>query len=287
MAGSWLKVLEKGKAAPLWYNFLEPEIMNSVLIVEDEQHLAEGLRFNLEAEGYRAEIASDGETALEKLTSQPGRYDVVVLDVMLPGMDGFAVTSELRKAGQFVPVLMLTALGRAEDVLLGFEAGADDYLAKPFELAILIARLRGLLRRRRWFLTDRENGNVLAESRDLESSSESQARTERPFEEDRFQFDGKTIDFGTLEIRVADRVIPLTLMEANLLRHLIRHNRKNVSRKSILEEVWGLHEDTDTRAIDNFIVRLRRYIEAEPSKPKHLLTVRGVGYRFVADPSGK
>ncbi len=261
--------------------------MSTVLIVEDEQHLADGLRFNLEAEGYHVEIVGDGETALQRLTSEPRRYDLVVLDVMLPDMDGFTVASELRKAGHFVPVLMLTALGRAEDVLRGFEAGADDYLPKPFELAILIARLRGLLRRRRWLLTDQANNNAAVEGRDFSSASDQAAKTgrvERPSEGDRFHFDGKTIDFAALEIRVGDRVIPLTLMETNLLRHLVLHNGKNVSRKSILEEVWGLHEDTDTRAIDNFIVRLRRYIEAEPSEPKYLLTVRGVGYRFVAEP---
>ena len=263
--------------------------MNTILIVEDEQHLAEGLRFNLEAEGYLAEIANTGEIALEKLISQPGHYDVVVLDVMLPGIDGFTVAAELRKVGEFVPVLMLTALGRADDVLRGFEAGADDYLSKPFELTILLARLRGLLRRRRWFLSDHANGrvvvpdkqdlpNVLGDAGEIEQA-------ERREEEDLYHFGGKTIDFAGLEIRVKDRVIQLTLMEANLLRHLVRHNGINVSRKSILEEVWGLHEDTDTRAIDNFIVRLRRYIEAEPSRPKHLLTVRGVGYRFVGEAS--
>ena len=251
--------------------------MSSVLIVEDEQHLADGLRFNLEAEGYDAEVVGDGEKALKLLTAPMARYDAVVLDVMLPGIDGFTVASELRKAGQFVPVLMLTAMGRAEDVLRGFEAGADDYLPKPFELAILLARLSGLLRRKQWLLNDRANGVAPAEG--LVGKREG-----RPPEEDVFHFDGKTIDFAALQIRVADRVVPLTLMEANLLRHLVRHNGRNVSRKSLLEDVWDLHEDTDTRAIDNFIVRLRRYIETEPSQPRHLLTVRGVGYRFVAEP---
>jgi DNA-binding response OmpR family regulator len=255
--------------------------ISTVLIVEDEKHLADGLRFNLEAEGYDVEVAADGDIALERLTSQPGRYDVVVLDVMLPGKDGFTVASELRKAGQFVPVLMLTALGRAEDVLRGFEAGADDYLAKPFDLSILIARLRGLLRRRRWLLSDHQNGKHVWRDRSELTLPESG----RIAEQETFHFDGKTIDFTALEIRVGDRVIPLTLMEANLLRHLIRRSGKIVSRKSILEEVWGLREDTDTRAIDNFVVRLRKYIEAEPSKPKHLLTVRSVGYRFVAEPA--
>jgi two-component system alkaline phosphatase synthesis response regulator PhoP len=255
--------------------------MNTVLIVEDEEHLAEGLRFNLEAEGYQAEIAADGESALAKLLAEPAQYDVVVLDVMLPSIDGFTVVSELRKAGQFVPVLMLTALGRAEDVLRGFEAGADDYLPKPFELSILIARLSGLLRRRRWLLKnqEKEGDQVAKKGQDadlLESPAESDAVTEEVY-----HFDGKTIDFSGLQVHVGSRIIPLTLMEAKLLEHLIRHSGRNVSRKAILEEVWGLHEDTDTRAIDNFIVRLRRYIEPDPSKPKHLITVRGVGYRFV------
>ena len=228
-----------------------------VLIVEDEHHLAEVLRFNLEEEGYEAEVVDTGEAALDRLIGDGRRpYSVVVLDVMLPGKDGFAVVSELRTARQFVPVLILTARGRPEDVLKGFEAGADDYLPKPTELAILLARIGGLLRRSRWLRRA----------------------------EDRYAFAGKTIDFDTLELRVGDRALPLTLMEANLLRFLVAHEGKAVSRKSMLEQVWGVREDTDTRAIDNFIVRLRRYIESEPARPQHLLTVRGVGYRFIANP---
>jgi len=228
-----------------------------VLIVEDEQHLAEGLRFNLEAEGFSVDVVDTGEAALERLLGpQDRRFDLVVLDVMLPGKDGFAVVTELREAKQFVPVLVLTARGRPEDVLKGFAAGADDYLPKPTELAILLARIGGLLRRSQWL--------------------------RRPA--DRYMFDGRTIDFDTLELRVGERTLPLTLMEANLLRYLIGHEGSAVSRKAMLEDVWGLREDTDTRAIDNFIVRLRRYIEDDPSRPKHLLTVRGVGYRFVAEP---
>ena len=229
-----------------------------VLIVEDEQHLAEGLRFNLEAEGYDVEIVETGEAALDRLLHAPARppFDLVVLDVMLPGKDGFAVASELREARQFVPVLMLTARGRPDDVLRGFASGADDYLPKPTELAILLARIGGLLRRSEWLRRG----------------------------PDRYAFAGKTMDFDSLELRVDDRRLQLTLMEANLLRYLIAHEGKAVSRKAMLEEVWGLHEDTDTRAIDNFIVRLRRYIESEPSRPRHLLTVRGVGYRFIAEP---
>jgi two-component system alkaline phosphatase synthesis response regulator PhoP len=238
--------------------------MSRVLVVEDEEHLATGLRFNLEAEGYEVEVVDTGESALELLTPGGRRFDLVVLDVMLPGKDGFAVVSELRHAGQFVPVLMLTARNRADDVLHGFSAGADDYLPKPFELPILIARIRGLLRRTEW-LRPAEN-HVVAPGKD------------------RYLFAGKVIDFEALELHVGDRTLQLTLMEANLLRYLIQHEGKVVSRKAMLEEVWGVREDTDTRAIDNFIVRLRRYIEQEPSSPKHLRTVRGVGYRFQSKP---
>ncbi len=243
--------------------------MGEILIVEDEQHLANGLRFNLEAEGYEVVTAGDGETALELLLGQPKRFEAVVLDIMLPGTDGFEVATELRQAGQFVPILMLTARNRPEDVLKGFEAGADDYLPKPFELAILIARLRGLLRRREWFHRSQENSQ--------ETSIEKQ-------KDDIFSFAGKTIDFSLLELRGSERTERLTLMEVDLLRYLIKHEGKAVSRRNILEDVWNLHEDTDTRAIDNFIARLRKLIEEEPAKPRHLLTVRGVGYRFVANP---
>ena len=237
-----------------------------VLIVEDEQHLAEGLRFNLEAEGFEAEVVDDGDRALARLLDPAVHFDLVVLDVMLPGKDGFAVVRELRQRNHFVPVLMLTARGRPEDVLNGFAAGADDYLAKPTELAILLARIGGLLRRSAW----------------SHQRSAEEARPEP--QHDRFTFNGKTIDFDSLELTVGERVLQLTLMEANLLRYLVEHEGKAVSRKAMLEQVWGLHEDTDTRAIDNFIVRLRRYIEKEPGKPRHLLTVRGVGYRFTASP---
>jgi DNA-binding response OmpR family regulator len=259
----------------------------NVLIVEDERHLAEGLRFNLEAEGYAVETVADGETALAKLTDTETRFDVVLLDVMLPGMNGFSVAAELRRAGQFVPVLMLTARGRPEDVLRGFEAGADDYLPKPFELSILLARLSGLLRRREWLHRDREQA---ANNRTLENGAAKTPADETAHEsspraaEELFEFDGKTIDFAALELRVRERTVRLTLMEADLLRYLIRHAGRAVSRKSMLEEVWNLREDTDTRAIDNFIVRLRKYIEEEPAKPRHLLTVRGVGYRFIPNP---
>jgi DNA-binding response OmpR family regulator len=253
--------------------------MSRVLVVEDELHLAQGLRFNLEAEGYSAEVAGDGESATERLLERKENFDAVVLDIMLPGKDGFAVVSELRAARNYVPVLMLTARGSPEDVLKGFASGADDYLPKPFALEILLARLQGLLRRTQWLRA----GHVAANP----DSGDTPGDPSTVGDFGTFSFAGKTLDFGALELRTNENVIHLTLMESELLRHLVRNDGRVVSRKSILEEVWGLHEDTDTRAIDNFVVRLRRYIEDDPAEPRHLLTVRGVGYRFLANPEQK
>jgi DNA-binding response OmpR family regulator len=237
--------------------------MSRVLIVEDEEHLAAGLRFNLEAEGYDAVVAGAGEAAIEILDSANG-FDLVVLDVMLPGIDGFEVVKRLREGGNYMPVLMLTARGQSEDVLRGLSAGADDYLPKPFDLPILVARIQGLLRRKEWARKQETEGQA---------------------EPAQYVFGDNRLDFERQLIARDGAEQPLTLMEVNLLRHFIRNEGRNVSRKALLEEVWGVREDTDTRAIDNFVVRLRRYIEVDPAKPKHLLTVRGVGYRFVAEPA--
>ena len=237
--------------------------MSRILIVEDEQHISDGLKFNLEAEGHEAVVAPDGEQALDLLLKQRRVFDIVVLDVMLPGKDGFTVAAELRAAEQYLPILMLTARGRPEDVLKGFEAGADDYLPKPFDLAILLARIHGLLRRRQWNEQDADNepGDV-------------------------YTFAGRTLDFGAMEVRALGKSHRLTQMECDLLRYLVKNAGQAVSRGTILEEVWGLHEGTDTRAIDNFIVRLRRYLEDRPASPRILLTVRGVGYKFVPGANG-
>jgi DNA-binding response OmpR family regulator len=234
-----------------------------VLIVEDEQHLADGLRFNLEAENFEVEVAADGKAALEILSAGNKQFDAIVLDVMLPEVDGFTVARRLREAENYTPILMLTARSRPEDVLEGFEAGADDYLPKPFELQIFLARLNGLLRRRDWLQREKTSDKAASAIDKI------------------YVINGRTIDFESLELWNANESINLTLMEVKLLRYLIENAEKPVSRKTILEDVWDLHEDTDTRAIDNFIVRLRRYLEDEPNNPKILQTVRGIGYKFV------
>ena len=234
--------------------------MSRILVVEDEEHIADGLRFNLEAEGHQVTVLADGEDAIMQAGARDDLFDLIVLDVMLPRRDGFEVASTLRSRGLYVPILMLTARSRPSDILQGFEAGADDYLPKPFELDILLARINGLLRRRRW--------NAALDSR----------------EADVFTFAGRTLDFTAMELRYNDVTHPLTLMECQLLRYLVQHAGQPLSRRAILQDVWGLDETTDTRAIDNFVVRLRRYIEDRPAAPRFLQTVRGVGYRFEPTP---
>jgi DNA-binding response OmpR family regulator len=239
----------------------------NILVVEDEAHLAQGLLFNLRAEGYRVQLAVDGESALEMIAADS--IDAVILDVMLPGRDGFSVAAELRAQQNFVPILMLTARGRPEDVLSGFSAGADEYLAKPFDLAILLARLNGLLRRVEWARTE-----VSTRPPQPPRAAESPST---------FTFSERTIDFDKLVLTTPNKAIRLTLMEADLLRYLVQNRGRIISRKELLEQVWRVREDTDTRAIDNFMVRLRRYIEDNPAEPKFLETVRGVGYRFLPE----
>lgn len=248
--------------------------MSRILVVEDEAHLAEGLRFNLEQEGYSVQVAGTGEDAMDLLLKDKKQFDALVLDVMLPGKDGFAVARALREARNYIPLLMLTARSRPEDVLQGFEAGADDYLPKPFILSIFIARVRSLLRRKTWEHFDLKSADKPSAARETEAA-------------ETFKFGDKAADFANLTLKVGDEILQLTLMEAELLRYLIENAEHPVSRKAILENVWNLQEDTDTRAIDNFIVRLRKYIEKEPSDPKHLVTVRGLGYKFIPFPDKK
>jgi len=243
-----------------------------IVLVEDEEHLAQGLLFNLRAEGYRTRHESDGDAALAYLlaekTTPEEHIAAIILDGMLPGADGFTIVRALREAQHYTPVLMLTARARPEEVLEGIEAGADDYLAKPFDLNILLVRLKSLLRRTAW-------------------QNASTPETPPPAiidQADEYAFNHRTIRFDTLELIAPNRITHLTLMEADLLRYLTEREGQIVSRSAILEDVWRVHEDTDTRAIDNFIVRLRRYIEDDPADPQHLVTVRGIGYRFLANP---
>jgi DNA-binding response OmpR family regulator len=243
-----------------------------LLVVEDEVHIALGLRFNLQADGHRVTLVESGEDALTALDG--ARFDLVLLDLMLPGISGFEVVERMRRQGDRTPVLILTARGRSEDIVHGLTLGADDYLPKPFELAVLLARVSGLLRRTQW---------ARAELRVAQ-----QATGDTPLGLPVcYEFAGKVILFDDLKILEGDREIPLTIMEASLLRYLIERQGKPVSRKNLLEDVWGLHEDTDTRAVDNFIVRLRRYLEVDPQEPRHLITVRGVGYKFDPGEEGK
>jgi len=247
--------------------------MSQILVVEDEAHLAEGLRFNLEQEGYSVQVVSNGEEALDLLLNRKEEFDALVLDVMLPGKDGFTVARTLRETQNYIPLLMLTARSRPEDVLQGFESGADDYLPKPFNLSILLARVGSLLRRKIW-----EHG---AGERPSKASARSAASP------DTFRFEDRVVDFQNLRLQAGGETVQLTLMESELLRYLIQNAGHPVSRKAILQNVWDLQEDTDTRAIDNFIVRLRKYIEDEPSEPRHLVTVRGLGYKFIPFPDKK
>jgi DNA-binding response OmpR family regulator len=239
-----------------------------IAVIEDEDHLAQGLLFNIQAEGYRTHHESDGDAALTWLLSTKEPIAAIVLDCMLPGADGFTIVRALREAQHYTPVLMLTARSRPEDILEGLEAGADDYLPKPFDLNILLVRIKSLLRRTAW---QRTQASEPIESEPAGPPTE-------------YDFNHRTIRFDTLELVAPNRITHLTLMEADLLRYFTEREGQIVSRKQILEEVWRVHEDTDTRAIDNFIVRLRRYIEDDPANPQHLVTVRGIGYRFLANP---
>ena len=248
-----------------------------IALIEDEEHLAQGLLFNLAAEGYRTHHESDGDAALAYLLDPPDPIAAIVLDCMLPGTDGFAIARALRDLQCFTPILMLTARTRPEDVLEGIEAGADDYLPKPFDLNILLVRIKSLLRRTAW----QSAQSSLLSSRSAAEGSASVLPESPP---DSYTFNHRTIRFDALELIAPHRTTRLTVMEADLLRYLTLRPGQIVSRKQILEDVWRVREDTDTRAIDNFIVRLRRYIEDDPSSPAHLTTVRGVGYRFLPNP---
>jgi DNA-binding response OmpR family regulator len=231
--------------------------MTRILVVEDEEHLAEGLRFNLEAEGYEVAIAPDGLRAVELLAARERGVDLVILDLMLPGLSGFEVLRRARASGDFVPVLILTAKDEIEDRVRGLEEGADDYLVKPFRLDELLARTRGLLRRRRW--------DGVADGAPPEPVA----------------IGASTLHYDRFELETPAGVVNLTTREMGLLRALVDRGGEAVTRGELLESVWGLRPDTRTRVVDSFVVRLRRYLEPDPARPRHLLSVRGRGYRLV------
>ena len=258
-----------------------------IAVIEDEEHLAQGLLFNLQAEGYRTHHESDGDAALAWLLAPPEPSAAVVLDCMLPGTDGFTIVRTLREAGVYTPVLLLPARSRPEDVLEGLEAGADDYLPKPFDLNILLVRIKSLLRRTAWQATQLPADAASSSSRTLSEAERGEgyaSPAQPPPPPDTYTFNHRTIRFDALELIAPNRTTHLTVMEADLLRYLTDREGQIIPRTDILEQVWRVHADTDTRAIDNFIVRLRRYIEDDPTNPQHLTTVRGIGYRFLANP---
>ncbi len=228
-----------------------------ILIVEDEEHLATGLKLNLELEGYAADVASTAREAGELLLD-PTRFDAIVLDVMLPDLDGFALCTKLRQSGNYTPVIMLTARAAAEDRVRGLEAGADDYLVKPFDLNELLARVRSVLRRRQW-----ERGKEERDPRRVVTIGEAR------------------VDFDSHEVFVRGEPVKLTRLEMDLLRYFVEHPGKVLSRDTLLEEVWKLRNYSTARTVDNFISRLRRHFEVDPQDPQHFVSVRGAGYKFV------
>lgn len=231
-----------------------------ILVVEDESHIAAGLKLNLELEGYEVEVARTVRETAGQLV-QGNSFDLIILDVMLPDGDGFALCRKLRDAGDYTPVIMLTARNSADDRVRGLNTGADDYLAKPFELAELLARVRSALRRRSW------------EARDTA------AETARGV----LKFGHAVIDFDTHEATAFDKPVRLTQLEMDLLFYFSKHPNRVLTREDLLEQVWKLRNAPNTRSVDNFIVRLRKYFERSPDKPVHFLSHRGAGYKFVPD----
>ncbi len=236
-----------------------------LLVVEDEEHLAAGLKLNLELEGYDVDVATSARAASERLvvSAQSAGYDAIVLDVMLPDLDGFELCRRLREAGNFVPVVMLTARSSAEDRVRGLEAGADDYMVKPFSLEELLARVRSMLRSREW-----EGGRRSTPSLGTRLFSFGRAR----------------VDFETHDVVVDGEPIKLTQLELDLLKYFSENPLRVLSREELMEKVWKLRNYAYTRTVDNFIARLRKHFEEDATDPRHFLSVRGAGYKFVPEP---
>ena len=239
--------------------------MARILVVEDEESLARGLKFNFEQEGYAVTVAGDGKSALAEFLSAEPRFDLVLLDLMLPGMSGYDVCRAMRDRDDRVPILILSARTLSDDKIQAFDVGSDQYVTKPFSLAEVLARVRNLLARR----------PVAA----VKSAGQPSAS---------FTFDDVTIDFERFAVSI-DRGEPirhdLTTLETHLLRFFVENEGRVLSRQDILENVWPANSDVTTRTIDNFVLRLRRMIEADPANPRYFLSVRGTGYRFVPRPA--
>lgn len=233
-----------------------------VLVVEDEEAIAQGLVFNLERKGYAVEVSGDGLDALERI--QAGSFDLVLLDVRLPGLDGFAVCQRLRAAGNFTPVVMLTARGQPDDVIYGLKSGADDYVVKPFDLAEVLARVEGLLRRQQWSRRGSEG--------EAAASPESGPRR---------AFGDYWVDFDSFEAGTAHGVVQLSQKEMAVMRAFLARPNQVITRRELLAEVWQLPHHPNERVVDNVIVALRQHFEEDSSRPRHIVSVRGVGYRFV------
>jgi two-component system OmpR family response regulator len=251
------------RLAPRPENELARSTMKHILVVEDEQHLAFGIKFNLEAEGYEVTTAGDGPTALKLFEELPQGADLVILDLMLPGMSGYAVCEALREKGSAVPVLMLSARTLVEDRVRGYDVGADQYLQKPFELEELLSMTRNLLARR----------------------AASPSPGEKPVGSI-YEFGRAKINFDTFSVTVAGEQLRLTHTEMKLVRYFAENEGSVVTRAQLLEHVWGMSHMPTTRTVDNFIVNLRKYFELDPAHPQHFLSVRGAGYRFVANGEG-
>ena len=241
--------------------------MPHILVVEDEQHLAFGIKFNLEAEGYEVSVAGDGPTALDAVARAAPPIDLLVLDLMLPGMSGYAVCETLRGRGDTLPVVMLTARTLVEDRIRGFDSGADVYLQKPFDLEELLSVIRSLLSRR---------------GRD-ERMTEPAAATEEALTAT-VRFGSAEVDFDTWEASCRGEPVKLTSLEMKLLKYLVQHEGKVVTREELLTKVWGMNRPPATRTVDTFMLNLRKTFEDDPSRPVHFLSVRGAGYRFVSAP---
>jgi len=227
-----------------------------LLLVEDEPHIAQGLIFNLEEEGYQVTHVDSGEEALRYLSRSD--FALLILDLMLPGIDGLEVCEQLRQQGNQIPILMLTARSTDQDRINGLMTGADDYLTKPFNLKEFLLRVAGLLRRSTW----------------AEESVETKS----------YCFGNNRIDLETHQAKTLRGTIQLTGLEIKMLRLFFSHEGKVLSRGEILKQVWDMSPNTETRTLDNFVVRLRKYFEDNPTKPQFFRTVRGRGYRFVRDP---